>query len=88
MICEVPGHACQERYEALRVGALGMPVEPAHRFGLTLLLQRGMWAWALAATGRGVPERAAAGSCVVTNTDAMTRLLAEMTRPHLERRSA
>jgi len=33
------------RYEALRGGALGEPVAPDLRGGLTVLLRRGMWAW-------------------------------------------
>ena len=46
-----------ERYEALRRGALGAPIEPAARHGLTLLLRRGLWAWARVAV---VAEPAAA----------------------------
>lgn len=34
-----------ERYEILRTAALGTPLPPESRSGLTILLHRGMWAW-------------------------------------------
>lgn len=38
-----------DRYETLRMGALGEALPPEARHGLTLLLRRGLWAWACAA---------------------------------------
>jgi hypothetical protein len=37
-----------ERYEILRAAALGAALPPEARSGLTILLHRGMWAWARA----------------------------------------
>lgn len=57
-------------------------MKPAARFGLTLLLQRGLWSWARAVvetkqTAAPAVAPASAGS------DAMTKLLAELTIPHI-----
>lgn len=41
-----PGSVVVHRYELLRQGALGEPIPPDARHGLTLLLRRGLWAWA------------------------------------------
>ena len=76
------GHTLVPRYETLRGGALGRPVEPALRAGLALLLCRGMWAWArtlaVGPASRPPPERpfdpAAAGA-----TCQLAQLLADMT---------
>jgi hypothetical protein len=40
--------ALMTQYEALRSAALGEPLPPMARYGLVLLLRRGMWAWARA----------------------------------------
>ncbi len=44
--CSVDSALPASRYEQLRRGALGAPIEPASRRGLTLLLRRGLWSWA------------------------------------------
>jgi hypothetical protein len=43
---EIPPAQLISRYEKLRSGALGQPVELGARGGLGLLLSRGLWKWA------------------------------------------
>jgi hypothetical protein len=38
--------AATDQYEILRKAALGDPLRPEARSGLTILLRRGMWEWA------------------------------------------
>ena len=54
------GESCgafTSRYEALRGAALGIPVEPRERVGLTVLLHRGLWAWFRAVSSEPSPVR-------------------------------
>jgi hypothetical protein len=41
-----PAPPMAEQYELLRAAMLGAALAPDGRAGLTVLLQRGMWAWA------------------------------------------
>jgi hypothetical protein len=43
--CAMQSHTAAEQYELLRTAALGTALPPEARSGLTILLQRGMWAW-------------------------------------------
>ena len=74
------------RYEALRVGALGAPLAPAARVGLAVLLGRGMWAWARAAADPPPCNQAARGvtaaSVAATPSHRLAGLLAELALAH------
>ncbi|MBM4366455.1 MAG: hypothetical protein FJ102_09580 [Deltaproteobacteria bacterium] len=72
------------RYEQLRRAALGDAVEPAWRAGLTLLLRRGLWAWARALAAAPVePPRLPAGSLLPPDRRPhLARLLAGMALAH------
>lgn len=71
------------RYEVLRSGVFGEPIALEARRGLTLLLRRGMWAWARAV--RDDPQRAQVVrppvAALLVQPDALTQLLAEMVLP-------
>lgn len=79
-------HVLVDRYEALRRGALGAPLAPAARVGLTVLLCRGMWAWARAVAD---PPRTPAAQDVpvsrglaVASPHRLAGLLAELALAH------
>ena len=44
--CSVPSSTVADRYETLRMAALGKPLPPEARSGLMFLLSRGLWGWA------------------------------------------
>lgn len=44
--CVMQSRATVKQYEMLRAAALGTALPPEARSGLTILLHRGMWAWA------------------------------------------
>jgi hypothetical protein len=46
-----------EQYETMRMAALGEPLPLEARSGLALLLRRGLWAWAQAATAPSITPR-------------------------------
>lgn len=80
----VPGGAsgpCAARYEALRGGALGLPIGLEHRRGLVVLLRRGMWAWAQAAMGKPEPTRVRHSpvACAGAKSHALINHLADLT---------
>lgn len=78
----LPGRSLVSRYEALRGGALGQPVGPDARSGLTLLLRSGMWAWARAMAIEPSPTRTVprgADSAPLARPGDLVRLLADMT---------
>jgi hypothetical protein len=82
------GHSLESRYEALRGGALGQPVVPDARAGLTVLLRSGLWAWARALAMEWSPTRAAsrdADSGPIEGPRDLIRLLADMTLASLRR---
>lgn len=54
--CALEGVDLSNRYEELRRGALGEVMEPENRRGLTLLLRRGLSAWARAVVVDRAPE--------------------------------
>lgn len=77
------------RYERLRGVALGLAVAPADRLGLTLLLRRGLWAWARAVTPAPVEPPRPAGPLVPPDRRAhLARLLAGMALAHTPATSA
>jgi hypothetical protein len=43
--CAMQSRTSTEQYELLRTAELGTALRPEARSGLTILLQRGMWAW-------------------------------------------
>ncbi len=43
--CAMQSRSSAEQYELLRAAALGTALPPEARSGLTILLDRGMWAW-------------------------------------------
>ena len=45
------------QYETLRLSALGEPLQPETRSGLTLFLRRGMWGWAKALSNANAPQQ-------------------------------
>lgn len=49
----------RDTYERLRVAALGQPIPPNDRAGLSVLLRQGMWAWARAISVAEIPVRPA-----------------------------
>lgn len=84
----IPGRSLVSRYEALRGGALGQPVGPDARRGLTLLLRSGMWTWARAMTTESSPTRMAsqgADSVPLERPGDLVRLLADMTLASVRR---
>ena len=71
-----------DRYETLRRGALGAPLEPAARGGLALLLTRGLWSWAQATVAEvdRPPTRAVpVGDVDPSGSPSLAGLLAELT---------
>ena len=73
------------RYERLRSAALGAPVDPADRVGLTLLLRRGLWSWARAvACSPPEPRHPAPGGPFLhpDRRSDLARLLAGMALAH------
>ena len=60
-------------------------MKPTARFGLTLLLQRGLWAWARAVLDTEQAPTPAAAASPSASSNAMTKLLAELIVPHIER---
>lgn len=62
-----------ERYEALRAASLGAGLPLEARSGLALLLRRGMWGWARAATLPGTPPRPTPCSLVRSTADGPQR---------------
>lgn len=46
--CAMQSRATVKQYEMLRAAAFGTALPPEARSGLTILLHRGMWAWARA----------------------------------------
>ena len=52
-----PADEIASRYETLRAAALGEPLPPESRMGLTLFLRRGMWGWARALAGARALEQ-------------------------------
>jgi hypothetical protein len=52
------------RYETLRGAALGEPLLPGDRWGLALLVRRGVWSWARAAMTETPREPARPSSAV------------------------
>lgn len=74
-------------YEQLRSGALGAPLRPAARFGLSLLLQQGLWAWACAVVDAKHASAPPADTPPSIDSGSMTKLLAELTLPHIRRTS-
>lgn len=79
-------HVVVDRYEALRCGALGVPLAPAAREGLAVLLGRGMWAWARAVVdppcARAVQGLPAATGVAPTPSHRLADLLAELALAH------
>lgn len=78
------------RYEALRGGALGQPIVPDARAGLTVLLRSGMWAWARASAMERSPMRTAsrdAESGPVEGPRDLVWLLADLTLALFRRNS-
>jgi hypothetical protein len=76
------------RYESLRRGALGEPVEPAARSGLTLFLRRGLLSWARACTALPSPVPITDVGRTPTPLPSgqrhdLARLLAGMVLPHI-----
>jgi hypothetical protein len=71
-----------DRYETLRRGALGAPLEPAARSGLGILLTRGMWSWAQATVAEADPPSPRAvhlGHVGPGGSPRLAGLLAELT---------
>ena len=82
------GHGLVPQYETLRGGALGNPVDPSARAGLTILLCRGMWAWARTLAAGLAPQPAPAVPVAPSVLDAsreLARLLADMTLASIRR---
>jgi hypothetical protein len=83
------------QYERLRAAALGSALPAEARGGLTVFLQRGMWAWARA-IALGLPRREPLPTVAVRPSDlnnpgdhrGLIRRLAAMVMTFTERRTA
>jgi hypothetical protein len=85
-----PEGSLVSRYEALRGGALGQPIGPDARAGLTVLLRSGVWAWARAMTTESSPMRTPPRSTDPVphvRPGDLVRLLADMTLASVRRTS-
>jgi hypothetical protein len=84
--------AIAAQYETLRLAALGDPLPPEARNGLTLLLRRGMWGWARGLSASSVHREPAAapppGPSAACERKAVIHVLAALAAPTDDRRAS